>query len=654
MDEFQLRSRRVELLVIVVFCLSLILQPVGIQNINSMDSYSQTTLLETLQTAENYEEMDLSRMNMSLFLNETESTVLGNLSIEYHNSDPIAFSRIPFHLYLSGMHYTTRAGSVDIHNVTTLSETPTPLLYNIHSAQHLMWVNLTEDLLPGSSVGLRISFTSILPLGGFDRAGVNGFDSNQSKMFKFSNAYPIPCVYDEYDGWNVDPYLEVGDPFYFDMAHYNITIQVPKEMKLAATGEIQSVEFEGDIATYYIRPIHPVREITFCASRYYVVESQMLGDVNVSIFHLPASTELWEENALFWALRSFNLFNDSFGNYPYTTLNVVEEIGRYQGMEYPCQVYISHIFYENYRDEIYSADYLDAIIANEISHQWWYHLVGVDQIDQGFLDEGLAVWSVYHYNDIFDLGWYGLTYSFMNVRLSRPVLVNQSIYDDPDVYAFAANTKTPVILEKLKQLLGEDEFLGALKYFFSQYSFRIAFLSDFHEAIEEYLNRNLNWFFLPMFDNAYLPDYRFSNVTYYQTSRIMNIKIQDRNELLHKYNYAQQFTLQIENPQGNLEYNVILSGTTLIDIQLPLNVTQSPTRVILVYDNFTLVQQNGFFYSSLYTLDIRIIQTSTNTTTTTNTTDTMQVFDPYLITLVVVSGSTIIVLILYITHKRRK
>ena len=640
-----------ELLVMVVFCLSILIQPVGIQK----DSSDRTvSMLEIPQPSENYEEMDLSSLNMSLFLNETEGIVLGNLSIDYHNSDSIAFSRLPFHIYLSGMHYTTRAGSVDIHNVTTLSETPTPLLYNVHSAQQLMWVNLTEDLLPVSSVGLRISFTSVLPLGGYDRGGVNGFDYNQSKMFKFSSAYPIPCVYDQYDGWNVDPYLEVGDPFYFDMAHYNITIRVPKEMKRAATGEIQSVEFDGDIATYYINPIHPVREITFCASRYYVIESQMLDDVNVSIFYLPSSTDLWEDNALSWSLRSLACFNDSFGVYPYTTLNVVEEIGRYNSMVYPCQVYISLLIYENYRDEIYIAEHLDVFIAYEIGHQWWSQLVGVDRIDQGFLERGLTYWSFFHYNDNFYFSQGDKEYCFLAVRRTWPALVNQSIYDDPDGYDFASHVKAAVIFEKLRQLLGDDDFLGALRFFFSQYSFRVAFLWDFQESFEEYLSRNLDWFFLPMFDNEYLPDYRFASVVYYQAYRTIYFEIQDLNAALLTYIYTQQFTLQIENPQGNLEYNILLTGTTLIDIQLPQNTTQNPTRIILVYDDYTLVQQDEMFYQSLYTLDIEVIPASTNTTTTTTTTSTTPPFDMNLVLLIVGGGGTIFILILFIAYKKQQ
>ena len=103
---------------------------------------------------------------------------------------------------------------------------------------------------------------------------------------------------------------------------------------------------------------------------------------------------------------------------------------------------------------------------------------------------------------------------------------------------------------------------------------------------------------------------------------MIHVEIQDLNEGMHSYTYTQQFELRIENPQGTLEYAIELFGTTQIDLQLPTNVTQNPTRVVLGYDPFTLVQQDGELFSSLYTLDISVVSVPTSTTTTTTTTST--------------------------------
>jgi len=570
--------------------------------------------------SENFEEQNLSSLNLSLILNETDATVLGNLKIDFYNSDPVAFSSIPFHLYLSGMTAGDRLGYIEILNVSALSPSPTFLTFDVYSADQLMWVHLNEDLQPESSVILEIDFKSVLPTESNDRAGVSGTDKDSSKIFEFASAYPIPCVYDEYDGWNTDPYLYMGDPFYLDMAYYKFSLTLPNAFKVAATGELQGVDVGFIDTTYHYTPSLPVREITFCASRYYIIESQMYHGVNVSSYYLPESVSLWSANGLTWGVRALALFNDTFGPYPYTTLNIVEDQGNYYGMEYPCQVYLSNIINDRYQANQITADELDAVIAHEVAHQWWYQLVGNDEVDVGFLDEGLAVWSVYFYSEFYGLGWTGKEFNFQSVRINYPAKINQSIYDSSSTYYFTAYTKTPVVLEKLRQILGTDEFLDSLRFFFTRFCFRIAFLQDLQTAFEDHLNTDLDWFFIPMFDNAYLPDYSFKSVLYTASSNSLLIVIEDLNEDLHLRRYTQKFNIEVETTDDTIEFlDVQLYGTTEFVLILPESVTSTPTTVTLLYDEYSLIQLDHLIVSFISTSNI-----TTATPTTTSPTESPQ------------------------------
>ena len=167
-----------------------------------------------------------SHVNLSVTLDDTQSTVAGNLSIEFHNDEPIAFSSIPFHLYPSGMNYTSRQGAIEIFNVTTVEDPEVPLSYNIVSEGEIMWVNLLAPVEPDGNTSFQISFETTLP-DGLDRANSRGSDIDQSRIFTFASCYPMPCVYDEYDGWNTDRYVNFGDPFYLDMAFYEVMGQCP-------------------------------------------------------------------------------------------------------------------------------------------------------------------------------------------------------------------------------------------------------------------------------------------------------------------------------------------------------------------------------------------------------------------------------------------
>jgi hypothetical protein len=564
------------------------------------------TVLKNI-SAENYESMNLSSLNLSLFLNETDASVIGNLTIDFFNSDPVVLSSIPFHLYLSGMLADGRPGYIEIMNVSALTPSPVQLAFDVYSDEQLMWVYLDEDLQPNSSVLIKVLFESVLPIDSPDRAGVNGSDLDSSRIFEYASAYPIPCVYDEYDGWNTDPYLDIGDPFYLDMAYYNLSLTVPSAMKVAATGELMKLVSGSTYTTYVFTPVRPVREITFCASRYYIIESQIYHGVNMSTYYLLGSVSLWSSDALSWGIRAMSLYNDSFGQYPYTTLNIVEDYGFYYGMEYPCQVYLSNIIYDRYQSSQITASTLDAVIAHEVAHQWWYNLVGNDEIDVGFLDEGLAVWSTYYYSEFYGLGWTGKENDFEEVRSTYPAKINQSIYDDPSTYYFTAYTKTPVVLEKLRQIIGIKDYLDSLRLYFARFSYRIAFLKDLQTAFEDYLTADLDWFFVPMFDNAYLPHYAFAGATYNPTTRQLTVIVEDLNEALHTQNYLQNFTIEVETTHGTFLFlNVQLFGTTQVMLSLPEAATGSPTGVRLLFDIYSLVQldnpQTYFITTSITTL----------------------------------------------------
>ncbi|MHA2202124.1 MAG: hypothetical protein ACW991_00410, partial [Candidatus Hodarchaeales archaeon] len=282
----------------------------------------------------------LTNLSLSVKMDEALSGIEGNLTVVYVNNDPIAFDSIPFHLYPFGMQHENRQGEIIILNVSTTDFPSTNLLHQVLSDQQLMWVNLTSPLEVNQSVSIRIAFYTTLP-DGQDRTNSYGFDSNQSRVYTCTAFYPIPCVYDEYDGWNIDEYLPMGDPFYFDMAYYDLVIEVPNDLIVVATGELLTSTTVGTSTIYHYNPHYPVREVVFSASRYFRVESEIINGVNVSCYYLPHSSSLWENKALDAALSSLILFNDSFGSYPYSSFNVVEAYGFYGGMEYPCQVQIS-------------------------------------------------------------------------------------------------------------------------------------------------------------------------------------------------------------------------------------------------------------------------------------------------------------------------
>jgi hypothetical protein len=541
-----------------------------------------------------YESDHLSNFTLSVKLHEEEAIVEGNLTVDYYNDDSIPFNQIPFHLYPSGMEYDLRPGNITIFEVKTLEDPQTSLEFEVISPAQIMWINLTETLNPTERTSFYILFNTTLPDGGIDRANFHGTDEGLSMIFKFAVAYPMPAVYDEKDGWNIDPYLEVGDPFYSDMAYYDFFVEVPTGFIVAATGELVENVIESDTTIYHYNPFLPVRELVFSASRYFIRETILVNNVNISTFYLPKSQVYWENFALNVAVQAVNLYNETFGAYPYPTLNVVEDFTHFGGMEHPLQVYITESIYI-YDDPLY---YLELIIAHETCHQWFYHLVGNDEIDSGFLDEGLVVWAEDYYIDkrypernLYEDYYLQYDIRHYNNTVGRPNKINQSIYECSTSYTdywYIAYQKAPMILQKLRVFLGDEDYLSSIKLFFDRFKFKIAWLSDLQNSFEDVYGKSLDFFFNPWFNNMYLPKYSFFSIFYDTESSLLNITIKDLNENCNEYQYSQEMTFEVYDDEANSIFSneIWINGTTFLSLYL----STSPDKLRLIFTNNVLAQ----------------------------------------------------------------
>ncbi len=77
-------------------------------------------------------------------------------------------------------------------------------------------------------------------------------------------------------------------------------------------------------------------------------------------------------------------YDQRIGAYPFSELDVVATPTSAGGIEYPGLVVIA--------DSLYKEDttFREVVVAHEVAHQWWYSLVGNDQIDEPWLDEAFA------------------------------------------------------------------------------------------------------------------------------------------------------------------------------------------------------------------------------------------------------------------------
>jgi len=571
-------------------------------DIASTDSVHEPNVIAASLSPNNYDtfatgsyaDTTLSRLNISVVMDESDASLNGTLLIDYYNAENIALDEIPFHLYPSGMYYDTRQGSILIENVVSLGASPNVTDTEVQSGQQLMWIHLDDSIDPGEFLTLNISFRTILPEGN-DRSGVYGSDANQNRIYTFSGFYPIPCVYDKYDGWNTDPYIHAGDPFYFDMAYYDLQLDIPEGMVVAATGSPNEISHESGRSKYHYEISTPVREVTFSVSRYYETESTLFKGVNVTIYYLPVSASIWESDALEQATQALDLFNSTFGIYPYPTLNVVEQHAYYGGMEFPCQVYVTRIIAQQIQAGSRVSWYHELVIVHEVAHQWWSQIVGDDCVDWGFLDENLASWSHAYYGEYYYSDWehFQMPTLLDNVRTfyatyQSGCIINRSNYVREDLVSFIDYIQGPLILEKLRMTIGNEEFLDGVRLFFQNRYLDIATLNDLQFAFETTSDMDLDWFFLPWYNNEFLPNYVITDALYNVPDSTLTFRIEDMNEEYNSYPYSQQIPVKIFDTLDNLIVDTLVwvNGTTDCTFQLESN----PKAIHLDYEGYILVQ----------------------------------------------------------------
>jgi len=286
---------------------------------------------------------------------------------------------------------------------------------------------LKDSALDLSQMGLDQLLSALSrsegPSGGY---GVFSFGEGVASMALW---YPILAAYDE-RGWDLSPSRGVGDRSYFDVSHFDVTLITDHDVVVATTGvEVERRRLSADPDRPHLKPqvarrylAGGVREFSVQASRDYVKTSASYKDVMVNSYSLPGETRSGRA-ALEEAISALESFEEMFGPYPYTELDLAQAplIGGAGGVEFPGLVTIGSFLYHaadqglqgrssappsRHRhkprrrarerlqvSERFLDESRDFVVAHELAHQWWSALVGSDSREHPFVDEALANYS---------------------------------------------------------------------------------------------------------------------------------------------------------------------------------------------------------------------------------------------------------------------
>lgn len=396
------------------------------------------------------------------------ASLSGQEEVLYTNRETTALDSIHFRLFPNLL-----GGEMTVSNVMLNGQAGRT---SLSAANSDLAVALPAPLAPGGQAVVRMSFADRVPPG--HPEGYNTFVVADG-ILALAQYYPLIPVYDE-KGWHTEIPPDYGDVTYTDASFYLVQISCPADLVVAASGSVVKQAKEGD-RQVILTEAGPVRDDYISASRDASVSSAEVGQTQISTY-VPGRLAAAAPDTLRIAEASFASFNRRFGVYPYTRFNVTASPTQALGIEYPQEVAIAEQLYDPAQPSgsTPARVILEATLAHEISHQWWYGLVGDDQVNQPWLDEAMAQYSTYIY--YLDNGGTAAAQSYRSDWQRRWDLVNdQPIPIGQPVAAYDAASysaivygRGPLFIAALAERMGEASFDRFLRDYFQKYEWGIS------------------------------------------------------------------------------------------------------------------------------------------------------------------------------------
>ncbi len=420
-------------------------------------------------------------------------------------------------------------------------------------------VFLKKTLYPDSTIKITTPFFVKIPSGLFSRLGHIG------QSYQITQWYPKPAVYDK-NGWNPIPYLNQGE-FYSEFGNFDVSITVPSNYLVAATGELtgcpqeermlelkakETAQLYKDFKVnkignldgnssfpasstewktlrYTQKNVHDFA--WFADKRWYVLKGEYEFEksgklVSLWTFFTPNNSRYWKKSIQYLndALHYYSKWN---GDYPYSILQAVDgTISAGGGMEYPTITNIGDV----------SSDIsLETVIMHEVGHNWFYGILGSNEREHPWMDEGMNSANELRYLqkkypeltltnalgfDFFS-HFAGLDSLKQKMQYYLAYKFTSSTNDDQPIegkareftsanYGFIVYMKTASSFNFLRAYLGDELYDQCLRSYYHAWRFKHPQPKDLQLVFEKAAKKDLSWFFDGMINSNKIIDYKIN------------------------------------------------------------------------------------------------------------------------------------------------
>lgn len=345
-------------------------------------------------------------------------------------------------------------------------------------------LTLPQELAPGQVTTLFLDFSVNLPYIDPAASFTAGSLGWSERAVDAGHWYPALAPYVPDEGWYTFPYHPVGDPYVMEEADYYVQISAAESVTVVGSG---TAERDRGFWRY---SIPQTRSFAFAASDEYLSHSVEVGGVTVTSYYFPEHEDAGRDVAKF-AAEALETFGEQFAvRYPYNDYRVAEaEFAG--GMEFSALSFVGSLWYDTYPGGVRSQ--LVSLLVHEVSHQWWYGLVGNDQVMEPWLDESLATFSgllFYKLRYPDDHYW---AWEFEVFDRHPAGTVDGSIYDfaDQASYMNAVYRRGALFLADLRHAMGSEEFYAFLEDYCQSQGHKLSTTDDFFSILSRHTGEEL-------------------------------------------------------------------------------------------------------------------------------------------------------------------
>jgi Peptidase family M1 domain len=478
-------------------------------------------------------------------LNTTAKTLDATEILEYRNTSDQPLSTFPFHLYLNAFRPQSTFSGESHRDGTSLSyangeqgaieisslsaEGYGDLMPTLHFTapddgnqddHTVMEITLPKALAPGEVVRFHLAFHDKFPLS----VARNGYKRD---FIMGGQWFPKLGIW-WHDQWNCHQY-HADTEFFSDFGTYDVNLTLPQRYTVGASG-IQTDEQANSDGTKTLRfRGEDIHDFAWAASPHFQVADDSfdnsLGTVKLHALVL-ASHAGQIQRYLSILKQSMQKFDEWYGPYPYKQITLIdpEPDSAIAGVEYPTLITGG----TNWWSPSWNAQGVDATVAHEFGHQYWYGMVATNEFEEPWLDEGINSYS----ESKVMASLFGANTSALNARTfylgdaeteriaylyhpdEDPIVRQGWQFASDGSYGSVVYGKTSTVLTTLEAVLGEATVRQALRVYFTRYRFTHPTGTDFLHTVEEVSGRSdLEPYFAQAIYGTDILDYSVDSLT---------------------------------------------------------------------------------------------------------------------------------------------